>query len=81
MWKRGSFVSPFLASASFSMSLGSCRVKVFKFESAVAGGEVISAGIKNLCSLSASTGKRSESTMEKRPYGPEMMGKDLDWSK
>ena len=41
MWKRRSLVIPFLALAYFSTLLGSWRVRVFKFESAVAGkGEV-----------------------------------------
>jgi hypothetical protein len=39
MWKRRSLVIPFLASASFSMPLGSWRVTVFKVECAVAGKE------------------------------------------
>jgi hypothetical protein len=36
--------------------------------------------MKKIRSSSALTGKRSESTMEMRPYDPEAIGKDLDGS-
>ncbi len=48
MWKRRSFVIPFFASASFSMLLGSWRVRVFKVESTVAGKGEVRAGMKIL---------------------------------
>jgi hypothetical protein len=47
---------PFLASASFSTSLGSWRVRVFKVESAVAGEREVKAGMKILRSPSTLTG-------------------------
>ncbi len=77
MWKRRSLDIPFLASASSSMLLGSWRVRVFKVESAVAGKGGVKAGMKILRSSSTSTGKRSESTMEMKPCGPDAIGKDL----
>jgi hypothetical protein len=46
MWKRRSLVIPFLALASFSMSLGSWRIKVFKVACAVAGKGEVKAGMK-----------------------------------
>jgi hypothetical protein len=39
MWKRRSLVIPFLALASFSILLGSWRVRLFKVECAVAARE------------------------------------------
>ncbi len=77
MWKRRSLVIPYLASASFSTLLGSWRVRVFKVESAVAGKGEVKAGMKILCSSSALTGQRSESTKEMKPCGPDAIGKDL----
>ncbi len=56
MWKRRSSVIPFLALASFSMLLGSRRVRVFKVECAVAGRGEVKARMKILCSLSPLTG-------------------------
>jgi hypothetical protein len=54
--EKRSLVIPFLASASFSMLLGSWRVRVFKVECAVAGKGEFKAGMKILRSSSASTG-------------------------
>jgi hypothetical protein len=48
MWKRRSLVIPFLALASFSMSLGSWRVRVFKVKCAVDGKGEVKAGMKIL---------------------------------
>jgi hypothetical protein len=48
MWKRRSLVIPFLASASFSMSLGSWRVRVFKVECAVDGKGEFKTGMKKI---------------------------------
>ncbi len=50
---------------------------MFKFESAVAGKGEVKAGMKIFCSSSASTGKRSESTMKMKPCGPDAIGKNL----